>query len=168
MAYSREQYQRIKLGLEEKTTKAKPKKALKKVSDKKRKEDAEAKEARGGEDTELQKWYKARQKQLCGKCLRCGTKYNHTNLKYAICATAHVLAKRPEMFPSVGLHPENFIELGAQCGCHNWYDNMASWEQIAISNIWPVVLEKFRLIEPHIKERSLIPEVFLQEIKPKI
>lgn len=145
----------------------KEKKPIPKQSSKKKAELSEARKQRGEEDTDLQKWYKARQKQLMGTCLRCGTKYNHTNLKYAICATAHVLAKRPEMFPSVALHSENFIELGAKCGCHNWYDNMASWEEIALSNIWPVVLEKFRLMEPHIKERSLIPEVFLQEIKPK-
>lgn len=58
------------------------------------------------------------------------------------------------------------MELG--CGCHNWYDNFASWEEIALSSIWPLVLEKFKIIEPFIKERNKIPEVFLQEIKPKI
>lgn len=148
----------------------KPKKIyrLPKKSKKKLAQEVAEKTARNGEDTELQKWYKERQKQLTGKCLRCGTRYNYKNLSYAIAATAHVLAKRPEMFPSVALHKDNYLELGATCGCHNWFDNMASWEEIALSNIWPFVLEKFRLIEPFIKERSKIPEILLQEIKPKI
>jgi hypothetical protein len=138
-----------------------PKKSAKKL-----KKEAEERKQRDGEDTELQKWYKERQKQLTGKCLRCEAGYNHRNLSYAIPAIAHVLPKRENMFPSIALHPENFIELGATCGCHHWYDNQASWEEIALSSIWPIVLEKFRIMEPYIKERSKLPEIFLQEIKP--
>ena len=119
-------------------------------------------------DTALQRWYKDRQKQLVGRCMRCGEKYNHHNLTYAIAATAHVLPKRKEMFLSVATHPDNYIELGAGCGCHNWYDLQASWEEIALSPIWPLVLEKFLLFQKDITEREKIPDVFLQEIKPKI
>ena len=158
--------QMIKQGLLPPEAVAKERKPIKKVSDKRKKENEEAKE-RGG-DNELQKWYKNRQKQLVGKCMRCGTSYNHNNLSYAIPATAHILAKRDNQFPSVGLHKDNFIELGAICGCHHWYDNQATWEDIAQSNIWHLVLERFLLFEPYIQERSKIPEVFLQEIKPKI
>lgn len=141
-----------------------PKKSAKKIAQEK-----EEKELRTpGEDTELQKWYKERQKQLTGKCIRCGTKYNHHNLQNAIAATAHILAKRENMFPSVMLHPENYIELPAMCGCHFWFDNFASWEEIALSSIWPIVLEKFKIIEPYIKERNKIPDIFAQEIKPKV
>lgn len=146
--------------------KTKVRKPIAKKSAKKMKREAEEKKATNGDDTDLQKWFKERQKQLSGRCLRCGAKYNHTSLKYAIAATAHILAKRDNMFPSVALHPENFIELGAGCGCHTWFDLQASWEDIAASNIWPVVLEKFKIMEPFIKERYRIPEVFLQEINP--
>lgn len=138
------------------------------ISDKKLAAKKAEKEARGGEDTDLQKWYKAIQPKLTGKCIRCGERYNHRNLTYAIAATAHVLPKRPEMFPSVATHPENYLELPGTCGCHNWYDNQASWEQIAQDKIWPLVLEKFLLIEPSILERSKIPEVLAQEIPPKM
>lgn len=157
-----------KLKAEAGIPKVKPRKPLAKKSAKKIKQEAQERELRNGEDTELVKWYKARQKELTGQCMRCGARYNHTILAYAIPATAHILAKRPEMFPSVALHKENFIELGAQCGCHHWYDNQATWEDIALSNIWPLVLEKFRLFEPYIKERGKIPEILAQEIKPKI
>jgi hypothetical protein len=124
------------------------------------------KENRGGEDTELLKWYKRTQKQLTGKCARCGYKYNHHNLTNAIRATAHILAKRDNMFPSVATHPLNFIELPPYCGCHNWYDNLATWEEIKESVIWPIVRERFLQMEPDIQERSKIPDTLLNEIKP--
>lgn len=139
-----------------------PKKSAKKIISEKLE-----KEKRGCEESMLQLWYKARQRQLTGRCVRCGATYNHTNLAYAIAATAHVLPKRQAMFPSVALHPDNYIELGAGCGCHHWYDNQASWEQVAADKIWPIVLEKFKMIEPKILERSKIPEVLAQEIQPK-
>jgi len=146
----------------------KEKKPIAKISKKKAKAIADEKKERGGGDTQLQKWYKNRQAQLTGKCIRCGATYNHKHLPYAIAATAHILAKRENMFPSVSLHKDNFLELGSFCGCHNWYDNMASWEEIALDIIWPLVLERFRLFEPYITERTRIPEVLAQEIKPKI
>lgn len=118
------------------------------------------KQNRGGEDTELLKWYKARQKQLTGRCMRCGAAYNHKDFKQAVAATAHLLAKRPTMFPSVATHPMNFLELGATCGCHDWYDNRASWAEIEADKIWPVVVERFLMVEPDIApaERRRIPE----------
>jgi len=166
MSYFEERQRRAMYGApppEKKVRKPIAKKSKKTIA----REKAE-RQQRGGEDTETQKWYKARQKQLTGRCMRCGEPYNHHNLSYAICATAHILAKRPEMFPSVGLNKDNFIELGAGCGCHHWFDNQASWEEIAQSNIWPLVLERFKLFEPYVKERGKIPEVLLQEIKPVI
>lgn len=168
MSY-REDLHKIRLGLMPKTTGKKPPKPIAKKSAKKIKEEKEAKkEVDMDGDTQLQKWYKNRQKQLTGKCMRCGTPYDHKNFKYAIAATAHIFAKRDNQFPSVALNKNNFIELGSMCGCHHWYDNFASWEEIALSRIWPLVLERFRLFEPHITERTLIPEVLAQEIKPKI
>lgn len=168
MSYRDDLY-KIKMGLMPKTTGPKPKKPIAKKSAKKIAEEKEEKKTRDADgDTQLQKWFKARQKQLTGNCMRCGTPYDHHNLKYAIAATAHILAKRDEQFPSVALHKDNFIELGTICGCHHWYDNFASWEEIALDKIWPLVLERFRLFEPYITERTRIPEVLAQEIKPKI
>jgi len=158
----------IKNGMLPKECVPKPKKALRPISEKRKAEQAAEKEARGGESTELQKWYGEKIKQLTGKCIRCGEKYNVGNEKLAIAAVAHILPKRENMFPSVATHPENFIELSATCGCHNWYDNQANWEEIAQDKIWPVVLEKFLLIERAILERGKIPEVLEQEIPPKM
>lgn len=143
-----------------------PPKGLKHKSDKKLVEEAAEKEARGGDDTDLQKWYKARIKNNAGQCIRCGKKYNKKYEPSAFAAVAHVLDKAT--FPSVATHPENAIELPADCGCHNAWDNMLNWEERAQEKIWPIVLEKFLIMEPFIQERNRIPEVLFQEIPPKI
>lgn len=163
---SQETLNRLNLAREKRPKKEQ--KPLRKIGLKKQQEQKEEKELLNGEDTFLQKWYKERQKQLTGTCVRCGAHYDKNNLAYAIAATAHVLPKRDNMFPSVALHPDNYIELNSFCGCHYWYDNFASWEEIALDKIWQLVLEKFLLMNNKITEREKIPEVFLQEIKPKI
>lgn len=84
-------------------------------------------------------------------------------------ASAHCLPKRKEYgFPSVKLHPENRIKLGAGCGCHAKYDS--TWEQAAQMKIWPKAVAIFLILYPHIApaERKNIPEVLLQELEPKI
>ena len=143
-----------------------------KVSKKRAAEIAAEKEARGNEDTHLQKWFKARQKHLIGACSRCGEKYNHKDFKEAIKATAHILPKRDNMFPSISLHPLNWIELGAYCGCHKWFDEYASWKQIvADPKIGKLIVERFIAIEPDIaeEERKHIPQVLkdiLEQLNP--
>lgn len=134
------------------------------ISEKKKIKLKEEKEARNGEDTEQVKWYKRIQKHLTGKCMRCGHTYNKENLANAIMATAHILAKRDTMFPSVKTHPLNWLELPPYCGCHNWFDNQATWEEIKASNIWPIVRERFLQMEPDIKERNKIPDILLMEV----
>lgn len=130
---------------------------------KKEKQDKERQE-RGGGDTELQKWYKARQKELIGQCCRCGDRYNHRDLKQAISATAHILPKR--IFESVATHPDNWVELGAYCGCHNWFDNYANWEEILKSNIGALIIKKFAKIWLNIstKERHKVSDLLLNTI----
>ena len=139
---------------------------IKPISDKKAAAIKAEKEARGGDDTELQKWYKGRQKFLTGKCARCGATYNKKELSAAIASTAHILAKRPEMFPSVATHPQNFLELPPYCGCHNWFDNLASWDEIKESVLWPEIVEKFVMIEPCIdlEERHRITKELMDAI----
>jgi hypothetical protein len=166
-------YMRKRMGLKLGTVVNEPKekRAIKPISDKKAaqmKEEKAQMKAEGETETPLQKWYADKITRLTGKCIRCGQKYNKNNPKLAIAAVAHCLAKRETMFPSVALHRENWIELSATCNCHNWFDNQATWEEIALSPIWPIVLEKFLIMEPHIKERERIPEVLFQEIQPKI
>lgn len=131
-----------------------------KVSKKRAAEIAAEKEARGGADTDLQKFYKRIQKQLIGECQRCGAKYDKKNLQYAISATAHILEK--SIFESVATHPLNWIELGTFCGCHYKTDYNMTWaEKIADPKIGKLIVERFIAIEPDIaeEERKHIPQV---------
>lgn len=84
---------------------------------------------------------------------------------YYRAATAHVLAKRENYgFPSIASNPINWLKLGAGCGCHNRYDR--SWEDAAQMKVWPLAVEKFKLLYPLIdaKEKKNIPEILMQEI----
>lgn len=96
-------------------------------------------------------------------CWNCGEKIPKA---FARAATAHVLPKRNNQFPSVKTHPENYLILGAGCGCHNRYDR--SWEDAAQMKVWPLAVEKFNIIYPFIaaKEKKNIPEELLQELDP--
>lgn len=141
----------------------KPKKkySIPKVSKKRAAQIAAERERRGGGDTELQAWYKKIQKQLTGVCSRCGAVYDKKNLSYAICSTAHILAKREAMFPSVATHPLNWVELSPFCGCHDWFDKKASWPEIlADPKIGELVADRFVAVEPDIAahERHRIPD----------
>lgn len=85
--------------------------------------------------------------------------------KFYRAATAHVVPKRKEYgFPSVATHKDNFLVLGAGCGCHSKYDS--DWESAAQMKIWSKAVEKFKLIYPFIAapEKKNIPEVLRQEV----
>lgn len=139
----------------------KPKKqySIPKMSAKKLAKEKAEKEALGGNDSELLAWYKKRQKQLEGQCARCGFVYDKKNLQYAIHAIAHILPKAK--FPSVATHPLNWVELPSACGCHNYMDNLASWEEIiADPKIGKIITERFSHVELCIapEEKHRIPE----------
>lgn len=140
-----------------------PKKSAKKI-----KQESEEKEVRGGEPTELDKWFAERRVELTGKCDFCGgktEKYNNETYKFSI---AHLLAKRDAMFPSVATHPANYLEL---CyygnSCHTNFDNgMITWELLRDSKEWALIVGKFREIYPDIAEaeKKNIPDMLLKEI----
>jgi hypothetical protein len=145
--------------------KQKIKKPIAKMSAKRAARERQAKEALGGGDTELQKWMKARAAQMTGQCCRCGFQIEKQNFKFAICSIAHILPR--SKFSSVATHPLNWLELGAACGCHGWMDRFASWDEIAQDRIWPLLLERFIMVEPSLsaEDRRNLPEVLSQEIK---
>src|SRR5882757_3485976 len=96
--YSREQYNRIKLGLEPKTTGAKPKKPIPRKSEKKLAEDKALKEAgvKPPGKLEQEKWFYDIQVFHCGTnngcfCMECG---KWIPIEYIRHATAHLLAKK--------------------------------------------------------------------------
>lgn len=107
----------------------------------------------------LVSWYRARMSECLGICAECGERIPIAFRHHSI---AHVLPKSPNSgFPSVATHEENFIELGAGCGCHHKYDS--NWLSASKMKIFPLAKEKFKLMEPFIaeEERKRIPEIFL-------
>jgi hypothetical protein len=174
---------RIKLGIEPKTTGPKPKKPMKRVSDKRAAENAARKEA--GSDSELDLFFDAMLKRCVGKCLFCNQKttaidpkfYRDDNPKWSEeandkkhertiemmkkASVAHLLPKRAIEkggFPSVGTHEDNWIEL---CWpCHTSFDSgKISWLMLRDSKEWDIIKEKLL---------NVLPLVAMEERKHKL
>lgn len=147
----REQLALIRQGLAPKTTGPKPKKPMKRVSDKKLAADAEEKKARGEDDTMKEKWFKARRKEMVGIC-QCGcaeksSKMDDANFRSSIC---HIFPKA--IFESVQYHKLNWVErkfwaTATSSACHTNMDNrsMDLWPKFAD---WDDIKERFYQLSP--------------------
>ena len=156
----------IKLGLLPKEAVAKKKQPIKKVSDKKKAELEAEKKERGGEETELTKWFRHKVKISSGVCAECGCKVETNVFKYAVMTVAHLLPKRDNMCPSVKTHPLNYIILCPDH--HHQYDN-STWEEKEKMGCWPVIQERLIMIYPdlHPSERRHFPESVLRYMEKK-
>jgi hypothetical protein len=150
----------IKLGLLPKTTGAKPKKPLKKMSDKKK---AEMKADKG--DDALDKWFEERRKEMKGRCILCGGKSEKLNDDHYRKSIHHLFDKRSTMFPSVALHQDNWLEV---CfwgnSCHtNIHNGTITWELLMDSAEGKIIVDKLKKIYPHIaeNEKKNIPQILL-------
>lgn len=160
-----ERYKLIKLGLLPKEAVAKPKKAIPKVSKKKKEEMADQKK---GGDSKLDQWFEARRKEMTGRCVLCGGKTEKNNDEHYRKSIHHILEKRPNMFPSVALHSDNWLEV---CfwnnSCHtNLHNGTITWELLRDSFEWSIIVAKFKNIYPfiHPNEHKNIPELLLKEL----
>lgn len=142
-------------------------KPIAKVSDKKKAVDASAKKALGEDDTFKEKWFKARRKEMTGKCAHCGEPSCRDNNEYFRFSICHILSKN--LFESVALHPLNWIEL---ChfgnSCHANLDNKML--DLIDLHCFDTVIERFVAMYPAIDkaERKYIPDVLLQYAKDNI
>lgn len=154
----------IRNGLAEKTTKAKEKKPIAKQSEKKK---AEVKAIKGQGETPLDMWFEQRREEMTGKCVLCGgttERYSDNTYRNSI---HHIFEKRSEMFPSVSLNEDNWLEV---CfwgnSCHtNIHNGTITWELLYDSAEWPMIWNKIQKVYPFIalEERKSIPE-FLQKL----
>lgn len=145
-----ERFQKIKLGLLPPEAVAKPKKGIKKVSDKRNKALLAAKTGQ----TPLDMWFEERRAEMTGKCALCGGKTEAKNDETYRRSIHHLLEKRPAMFPSVALHPQNWLELCfyGNC-CHtNIHNGKISWEILFDSAEWPLIREKLLNVMPFVAE----------------
>lgn len=145
----------IRQGLAEKTTGAKPRKAIAKVSEKKKKEIEAEKERLGGNDSELVRWYKSKMKQMYGVCSETGLKTETKIYAYAIMSICHILPKAT--VKSLATHPFNWIELN--CDFHKKFDAM-SWEEREKLGCWPNIFQRLLLMYEHCdpSEKRHFPE----------
>lgn len=167
----------IRSGQAPKTTGPKPKKPLKRVSDKKAAEDKLAKEDSG--ESGLDKYFDYHMTNSFPKCDNCGMvaewlleeKYAHV---WRGCQ-AHVLRKKDNIggFPSVATNLTNHLVLFPGygkylCGCHDLFDS--SYEAMAKMAVFPKAIDIINQLYPFIakEERKYLPEIITQEIKPEI
>jgi len=124
----------------------KPKKPLKKVSDKKAAENAAAKVELGEDETMKEKWFKARRKEMVGTCqCGCGQPSQKKDDMYFRHSIAHIFPQR--LFPSIQFHRLNWVERRFWGGCHSVMDDtsMDKWKNMAD---FDDIKEKFHELSP--------------------
>lgn len=143
MSY-REKLNLIRLGLAEKTTGPKPKKAIAIKSAKKIQEEKEAKES--GEDQVMNNFFEAMRKKLTGTCAcGCGQnsqKQDDTFYRFCIC---HIFPKKD--FESIKTNPLNWVERTFWQGHHTNFDEQGV-DKWPMYEDWPVIKEKFHELAP--------------------
>jgi hypothetical protein len=141
------------------------------VSEKKKKKLAEqAKEKNSDGDTFLESWFKARRKEMTGKCVLCQGKTEKDNDETYKRSIHHIFDKRETMFPSVALNPDNWLELCFwQNSCHqNIHNGTITWELLQDSAEWDIIVAKFKKVYLYIaeEEKRHLPDV-LTKLLPK-
>ena len=125
--------------------KTKERKAIPKKSAKRIEKEKQERERLGGDDTELQKFFRSAMKRMTGHCLWCSAKTETHVYKYAIFSICHLLDKRQTMCPSVATHPCNWIEL---CPDHHAKFDSLNWEEREQLGFWPEIREKLIMVYP--------------------
>lgn len=130
-----------------KTTGAKPKKPMKRISDKKVAEMKEAKvTGKPASKLELDVWFDNIRKKYWGEsggcypCMECGAAIG---VSYSRHATAHLLPKK--LFKSVATHELNYLILGAGCGCHALTDRVDKFSKM---KVWPEAARRIKEMIP--------------------
>ena len=133
-----------------------------KKSEKRKQKEAEEKELRGGEDTDLVKWFKQQIKVMPEYCEETGLKMETKIYKYAIMSIAHILPKAS--CKSVALHPLNRMFFNVDF--HTKFDAM-SWGEKEKLGCWPIIVERLIMIYPDLapSERRHFPDSVLKIIK---
>lgn len=127
-------------------------KPIAKESEKVKVKKAEEKNLRGGDDTLMENWFKARRKEMVGTCqCGCAGKSSKADDLYFRHSAAHVFAK--SLFPSIMYHPLNFVERAFWGGCHTNMDEggMDKWPAMAD---FDDIVEKFHILAPFLTDEE--------------
>lgn len=135
-----------------------PKKSKKKIEQ----ENAE-KEARGENDTDLQRWFKNQMKYM-NVCEETGMKLETKIYRYAIMSICHILPKAK--VKSVATHPLNRVFLLPDL--HAKFDSQ-SWEEREKWSCWPLIVERLISVYPDLdpSEHRHFPESVLKIIQQR-
>lgn len=136
----------IKNGMRPKECVPKPKKQIPIKSEKKLAEDKALKEAGGEDDTQKEKWFKARRKEMVGVCqCGCGQKSQKDDDVYFRHSAAHIFPQR--LFESIQYHKINWVERRFWGGCHSVMDDtsMDKWPNMSD---FDDIKEKFHTLIP--------------------
>lgn len=111
-----------------------------------------------GGQSELVLWYSDKIHQRSGICMEC---LEVIPASYAQHSIAHIVKKSE--IESVKTHENNWIELGAGCGCHGRFDHSA--ERASKMKVAKIAKERFKTFEHLIapEERRRIPEWLLND-----
>ncbi len=109
------------------------------------------------QDLDLENWFDmvAGEIRKHPYCMECGSFIPQQFYRHA---SAHILAKK--IFPSVATNPNNFLILGASCGCHHRFDNGAMQEM----NVFEEAVRRFAIFAPLVKEKHKILHTFSEYI----
>jgi hypothetical protein len=132
----------------------KEKKGIKRVSDKtaaKKKAEKEQRIASGELETQKEKWFKARRKEMVGIC-QCGcaqksSKFENDHFRSSIC---HIFPQRD--FPSIQFHSLNWVERAFWAtekgsSCHTNMDNQSIEKWPAFAD-WEDIKARFHELAP--------------------
>lgn len=107
----------------------------------------EAEERAAGTDNALDRWFEDRRREMTGKCSLCPNKSYKNNDERYRWSCHHLLDKRKSMFPSLALHPVNFLEV-----CHNCHQDIHSgritFELLFDSAERDLILPKLKVLLP--------------------
>jgi hypothetical protein len=134
--------------------KPEPKKVYRipKKSEKKKIQEAKEKEIIGEGKTEKEKWFLEIREKLVGTCqCGCGGKSQKNDDTYFRSSCCHIFPKN--IFKSIALHPDNYVERAFFGGCHGNMDDrsMDLWINFAD---WDEIVEKFYILEPLLTENE--------------
>lgn len=140
----------------------KPKKTyyLPKVSKKRAAKMAEEKKLRDGDDTLMEKWFKAHRKAMVGVCqCGCAKPSQKKDDLYFRHSCSHIFPK--SKFESIMYHPLNFVERAFFGGCHSVMDDtsMDRWPNMAD---WDDIKEKFHALAPLLTDAERATKFYSQ------
>ncbi len=131
----------------------------------------EKEQAKKEEKKQVGKWFGAQSLIAPSTCENCGKSLQNTINFHPRGHICHIVQKtKVGGVPSVATHPLN--RWFGCLSCHNGYDkamNEGDFYMVIQMKVWPVIMERFREVYPHIKTTELksVPQVLKDHLKDK-